>query len=52
MRQSKFTETWMWEYNEERAHDTLAWVPPATYRTPDHNQKFSFAAVSLTGKRT
>jgi len=23
---------WMWEYNEERPHDALTRVPPATYQ--------------------
>lgn len=28
----ELTAQWMGEYNEERPHDALARVPPATYR--------------------
>lgn len=38
---------WMQEYNEERPHDVLARVPPATYRA-----QITAGSVSLAGKLT
>jgi hypothetical protein len=43
---------WLQSYNDERPHDALAGVQPATYRAQLNRWKFSIASVSLTGELT
>ena len=43
---------WLQSYNEERPHDALAGVPPATYRANLEARSSPNRSVSLTGELT